>query len=63
MADASPVRYYQQCIVCSTRYPTDRFTYTCTQPGCGGLLLVERDEEYIRGLIGMGAAARRYFDQ
>jgi len=63
MAESQSVRYYQQCIACSTKYPTDRFTYTCTRPGCGGLLLVERDEEYIRRVIGTGEAARRYFDQ
>lgn len=60
--EASAVRFYQQCIACSTRYPTDRFTYTCTQPGCGGLLLVERDEEWIQSQIGHGPSAQRYFD-
>lgn len=60
---AAPAVYFQQqCIVCGTVYPTDRFTYTCTQPGCGGLLLVERDEDYIQSQIGHGKAARNYFD-
>ena len=61
-AATQSVRFYQECLKCSTRYPTDRFTYTCTQPGCGGLLLVMRDEEYIRSQIGYGEKARNYFD-
>lgn len=56
------VLYNQRCIRCGSEYPTDRFTYTCTQLGCGGLLLVERDEEYISSLIGGGQAAQAYFD-
>ncbi len=59
---AQEVRYHQKCIACSTPYPTDRFTYTCTREGCGGLLLVERDEEYISSVIGRDKRARRHFD-
>ena len=58
--DMPEVRFRQQCIACGTAYPTDRFTYTCTK--CGGLLLVERDEDYISSMIGHGKAARIYFD-
>ncbi|MDX9755053.1 MAG: threonine synthase [bacterium] len=54
------VRFHQKCIACGTPYPTDRFTYTCTR--CGGLLLVERDEDYIRSMVGHGNAAQTYFD-
>lgn len=59
---APPIHFQQQCIECGTKYPTDRFTYVCTQPGCGGLLLVERDEDYIRSTLGSGQALRDYFD-
>ncbi len=57
------VRYYQQCIQCGAQYPTDRFTYTCTKNDCGGLLLVERDEDFIRDKIGHGESAQKYFDR
>lgn len=57
------VRYQQRCIRCETVYPTDRFTYVCTQPGCKGLLLVERDEDAISHDIGSGEAARQHFDR
>ncbi|MBI1387520.1 MAG: pyridoxal-phosphate dependent enzyme [bacterium] len=59
---STAIRYFQKCIRCGAEYPNDRFTYTCTQPGCGGLLLVERDEDWIRAHAGHGEAARRYFD-
>ncbi|MBD3267314.1 pyridoxal-phosphate dependent enzyme [bacterium] len=58
--EVSDVRFHLQCIACGADYPTDRFTYTCTK--CGGLLLVERDEEYIQARIGHGKAAQHYFD-
>lgn len=54
--------FQQHCIRCGTHYPSDRFTYVCTQPGCGGLLLVERDEKAITARIGSGASAQAYFD-
>jgi len=38
----------------------DAFYYTC--PDCSGLLLVQRDEDYIRSQIGSGEAAKLYFD-
>ncbi|MEW6236497.1 MAG: threonine synthase [Candidatus Omnitrophota bacterium] len=56
------VRFQLQCIRCGAAYPTDRFTYVCTQPDCKGLLLVERDEDYIHSLIGGGEEGRRFFD-
>lgn len=59
---AAGVHYQQSCIRCGTGYPADRFTYVCTQPGCGGLLLVDRDEDYIASVVGRGQAARSYFD-
>lgn len=65
MAIAAPsttVHYFQKCIKCGSEYPSDRFTYTCTQPECGGLLLVERDEEWITSQVDQGVAAQHYFD-
>ncbi len=56
------VRFNLECIKCGKSYPTDRFTYMCTEPDCGGLLLVVRDEEYIRKSVGDGEQGRRYFD-
>lgn len=56
------VRFQLQCIQCGTAYPTDRFTYTCTRPDCGGLLLVQRDEDYIQSQVGYGESAQNYFD-
>ncbi len=56
------VRFHLQCIQCSATYPTDRFTYTCTKPGCNGLLLVERDEDYIASTVGQGEKARAAID-
>jgi threonine synthase len=63
MSESGSVGFHLQCIACSTRYPMDRFTYTCTKPGCNGLLLVERDEDYIASKIGHGVEACYYFDR
>lgn len=52
--------YFHQCISCEKKFKPDRFLYTC--PDCQGLLLVERDEEYIKDKIGTGKKARVYFD-
>jgi len=38
----------------------DRFYYTC--PECGGLLLVVRDEEYVKKTVGTGKSAQQFFD-
>ncbi len=59
---APAIHFMQQCIECGKTYPTDRFTYVCTEPGCGGLLLVDRDEEYIRSRFGDGQLLRDHFD-
>jgi threonine synthase len=57
-----PMRSYfwHQCIACEHQFAPDRFFYTC--PDCGGLLLVVRDDDYVRSKIGSGKAARQYFD-
>lgn len=56
----TPFRYFHQCISCGKKFPPDRFLYTC--PDCQGLLLVERDEEYIKEKIGTGKKAQVHFD-
>ncbi|KKT91028.1 MAG: Threonine synthase [Parcubacteria group bacterium GW2011_GWC1_45_13] len=38
----------------------EKFFYTC--PDCGGLFLVERDEDYVKNKIGAGHTAQNYFD-
>ncbi|MDP3762597.1 MAG: pyridoxal-phosphate dependent enzyme, partial [bacterium] len=53
-------RFWHQCISCGERLEPDRFYYTC--PKCSGLLLVERDEDYVRSELGEGRRAREYFD-
>lgn len=62
-ARETEVHYRQKCIQCGTEYPTDRFAYVCEQPDCGGLLLVERDEDRVRALIGAGGDARDRLDR
>jgi predicted nucleic acid-binding Zn-ribbon protein len=52
--------FWHQCIACEHQFAPDRFFYTC--PDCGGLLLVVRDDDYVRSKIGSGKAARQYFD-
>lgn len=56
----NPTRFWHECVACSHRFEPDRFLYTC--PDCGGLLLVARDEEYVRHTVGTGPKARTYFD-
>lgn len=53
-------RYFHQCISCGKKFQPDRFLYVC--PDCQGLLLVERDEEYIKDKIGAGKIAQVFFD-
>lgn len=52
--------FWHQCIDCGEHYQPDRFYYTC--PKCNGLLLVHRDEDYVKSVIGEGAAAQKHFD-
>lgn len=59
---ARKVFFYPKCIRCGKEYPTDRFTYICTAEGCGGLLMIERDEDAIQCSIGSGRAAQNYLD-
>ena len=54
------VYFWHKCIGCGSVFQPDRFFYTC--PECQGLLLVERDEEWIDKHVGVGRQARLFFD-
>lgn len=53
-------RYWHECVSCGHTFQPNKFYYTC--PDCNGLLLVKRDDEYIKSKIGSGEAAQHYFD-
>lgn len=55
-----PFRFWHECIACGNHLEPDRFYYIC--PKCSGLLLVRRDEDFVREKVGEGARAREYFD-
>ncbi len=57
----TPFRYFHQCISCGKKFEPNRFLYTC--PECQDLLLVERDEEYVKEHIGTGKKAQAHFDR
>lgn len=54
------VYYWQKCIECNSIFQPEQFYYTC--PKCNGLLLVERDEEWIDKYVGKGKKAQQFFD-
>lgn len=54
------LHFWHQCINCEHRFSPNRFIYTCSD--CGGLLLVERDEEVVRKMVGTHERARTYLD-
>lgn len=54
------VRFWHKCIECNSTYKPDRFYYTC--PKCKGLLLIERDEEWIDKNVGVGRKAQLFFN-
>ncbi len=56
----TPKYYWHECVSCGQRHGADKFYYTC--PDCGGLLLVARDEDYVRSVVGTGKVAQDYFD-
>lgn len=53
--------FWHECIECGTKQLNDKFYYTC--PNCSGLLLVQRDEDYVKKTVGTGEKARKYFDE
>src|SRR3989344_1929652 len=54
------VYFWHKCIKCHSVYIPDNFYYDC--PKCKGLLLIERDEEWIDNKIGVGEQAQLFFD-
>lgn len=54
------MRFWHKCIECNSIFPPDRFYYIC--PKCSGLLLVERDEDWIDKNVGVGKQAQLFFD-
>lgn len=54
------IYFWHKCIECDSVFQPDRFYYTC--PKCNGLLLVERDEDWIDKHIGVGKRAQIFFD-
>lgn len=54
------VRFWHKCIECGAVFDPDRPLYVCSS--CGGLLMVERDEDWITRQIGEGRSAQRHFD-
>lgn len=62
MTSDPAVRYWLKCINdnCGATFAPERFVDTC--PHCGGLFLLERDEDLIDSSVGIGQQARDYFD-
>jgi threonine synthase len=54
------MNFQHRCIECGHKFAPERFLYTC--PDCGGLLLVVRDEEQVKRVVGTGQRARAHFD-
>ena len=54
------LRFWMKCISCGEIMPQDRPLYDCIF--CGGLLMPERDDDFIRRYIGDGEAIQAYFD-
>lgn len=52
--------FWHNCVSCGKNFPPDKFLYTC--PECDGLLLVARDEEYLKKTLGTGDKIKAYFD-
>lgn len=55
------VHFWQKCIECGAIVKPDNFYYVC--PKCGGLFLVERDEEWIDKYVGQGKKAQQFFEE
>ncbi len=55
-----PYRFWHEGVVTGNIHSPDRFIYT--DPKTGEILLVKRDEEYIRQNLGSGVKMQRHFD-
>lgn len=53
--------FWHKCIECNSKFQPTDFYYTC--PRCDGLLLVERDEDWVEKTIGSGKQAQSFFDK
>ncbi len=54
------VSFWHKCIDCNSIFEPDNFYYTC--PKCNGLLLIERDEDWVDKKVGHGKQAQKFFD-
>jgi len=54
------VHFWHKCIECGSVFEPNKFYYTC--PKCNGLLLLQRDEDWIDKHIGIGKQAQLFFD-
>lgn len=54
-------RFHHSCLGCGQKYEPTRPYYTC--PTCGGLLVIERDEEAVRHDIGSGRVLKERLDE
>lgn len=52
--------YWHECIECGEKLTNEKFYYTC--PTCSGLLLVKRDDDFVKNTIGTAKKAQDYFD-
>jgi len=57
---AQTLHFWHECIDCGHHFTPDKFLYTC--PDCKGLLLVVRDEDAVKKIVGTGGHARDYID-
>jgi threonine synthase len=53
--------FWHECVDCHTTFEPTKFNYTCSK--CNGLLLVSRDEDYVKKVAGNGKTAREHFDR
>lgn len=60
ISDMKKVHYWHKCIECNSIFYPDKFYYTC--PKCHGLLLIERDEDWVNQKIGIGRQSQLFFD-
>src|SRR3989344_3813003 len=54
------LRFHMKCIDCGELMPQDRPLYTCLK--CNGLLMPERDEDYVKSTFGSGTLAQARLD-
>lgn len=60
MENIKQIRYWLQCIECNAKFDAVKPMDACE--ACSGLLMVERDEEWIDNAVGTGEVAQQTFD-